>query len=156
VPGDGEGQPGPAEEVVETGLPAAVVGTIGIPEPDEVAEEADLVVSLLLPEIPSIKNSRILLDLFGKLDLPREKLLFVMNQVERRESISAERVSEHLGHPVAAELPFDLDSVKGAVNRGDPLVRDEKSGALYQPLLDLTGEVKERLLELEPQRQPAG
>lgn len=93
----------------------------------------------------------LLLDLFHKLDLPREKLVFVMNQVERREKISAARVSEHLNHPVAAELPFDRPVVKGAINRGDPLLSRERSNAVYEPLLDLVGAAKEGLLELEGQ-----
>jgi pilus assembly protein CpaE len=114
-----------------------------------VLEEADLVVSIVLPEIPSIKNARLLIDLFFKLDLPREKLLLVMNQMDKREAITAEKVSDNLKHPVIAEIPFDRVAVKDAINRGRPLISDEKTHPLMKPLLALAGEVKEQLLTPE-------
>ncbi len=111
-----------------------------------VLEEADLVVSIVLPEIPSIKNARLLIDLFFKLELPREKLVLVMNQMDKREAISAARVSDNLKHPVIAEIPFDRDAVKDAINRGRPLITDQKTHPLTRPVLALVGEVKEKLL----------
>ena len=111
-----------------------------------VIEEADAVVSIVLPEIPSIKNARLLLDLFFKLDLPRDKLQLVMNQMDKRESITLEKVSENLKHPVIAEIPFDREAVKGAINRGQPLITDQRTHPLTKPLLDLIGEIKEKLL----------
>jgi pilus assembly protein CpaE len=114
-----------------------------------ILEHADLVLSVLVPEIPSIKNARLLLDLFYKLELPRERLIFVMNQMDRRESISVERVADNLKHPVVGELPFDRAAVKTAINKGRPLLGEERSNELYQPLMALVGEVKEKLLEVE-------
>jgi pilus assembly protein CpaE len=114
-----------------------------------VLEEADLVVSIVLPEIPSIKNARLLLDLFYKLDLPREKVALVMNQMDKREAITVEKVSDNLKHPVIAEIPFDRVAVKDAINRGRPLICDEKTHPLIKPLLALADEVKEKLLAPE-------
>jgi pilus assembly protein CpaE len=114
-----------------------------------VIEEADLVVSIVLPEIPSIKNAKLLLDVFFKLDLPRDKLVLVMNKMDKREAISRERVSDNLKHPVIAEIPFDREAVKGSINRGQPLITDQKTHPLMRPLLGLAGEIKEKLLAPE-------
>jgi pilus assembly protein CpaE len=116
-----------------------------------VLEDSDLVLSVILPEIPSIKNTRLLLEVFFKLELPREKLVLVMNQVDRKEAIRADRVSDNLKHPVIAEIPFDREGVKDAINRGKPLLTDEKTHPLTRPLLALVGEIKQRLLEPEAQ-----
>ena len=114
-----------------------------------VLEESDLVLSVIVPEIPSIKDTRLLLEVFHKLDLSRDKLVLVMNQVDRREVIRADRVSDNLKHPVIAEIPFDREGVKDAINRGRPLLTDEKTHPLTRPLLALVGEIKERLLQPE-------
>ena len=121
-----------------------------------VLETADLVLSVILPEIPSIKDARLLLDLFFKLELPREKLHFVMNQVDKRELIRMDRVSENLRHPVLGEIPYDRESVKDAINRGRPLISDQKTHPLMRSFLALVGEIKAKLVEAETaEREPA-
>ncbi len=114
-----------------------------------VLEEADVVVSVVLPDIPSIKDARLLLDLFFKLDLPREKLALVMNKMSKNDKINLDKVSESLSHPIMAQIPFDLTAVQGAINRGKPLMTDEKARALRLPLLELAGKLKEQLLTVE-------
>jgi MinD-like ATPase involved in chromosome partitioning or flagellar assembly len=75
----------------------------------------------------------------------------VMNQVDRKEAIRADRVADNLRHPVIAEIPFDRDGVKDSINRGKPLLTDQKTHPLTRPLLALVGELKQRLLEPEPE-----
>jgi hypothetical protein len=48
-----------------------------------------------------------------------------------------------------AEIPFDRESVKAAINRGRPLITDQKSHPLMRPLLALVGEVKKQLMAAE-------
>ena len=72
-----------------------------------------------------------------------------MNQVDRRDKINAENVSKNLKHDVAVEIPFDRESVKLSINKGEPLLSDGKTHPMTRPILELVGLVKERVLEME-------
>lgn len=117
---------------------------------DEVAlhilERADLIVSLLVPDIPSIKNAQLFLRMMGMLGFDKERLLLVMNQLDRRDPIRPDKVSDNLRHPVAHELPYARDEVMRSINRGSPFIAEAKTGPLARALLEVVGEVKERLL----------
>jgi MinD-like ATPase involved in chromosome partitioning or flagellar assembly len=73
--------------------------------------------------------------------------MLIMNQVDRRDGIRAERVSETLHQEVLVEIPFDREAVKSSINKGQPLLLDQKSHPLMKPLMQLVGELKQRLLE---------
>ena len=109
-------------------------------------EASDLIVTVAVPEIPSIKNSRFFLDTIAELGIPKERALLVMNKVGRRDSITAERVSENLGREVVTEIPFDREAVKGAINHGKPLMLDKKTHPLVGQILSLVREIKERVV----------
>ena len=109
-------------------------------------EASDLIMTIAVPEIPSIKNARFFLDTMAELSIPRERVLLVMNQVDRRDSITADRVSANLGREVVAEIPFDREAVKGAINHGKPLIRDKKTHPLVGQILNLVGEIRERVV----------
>ena len=109
-------------------------------------EASDLIVTIAVPEIPSIKNTRLFLDTMTELSIPRERILLVMNQVDRRDSITAEKVSENLHQEVVAEIPFDRDAVKGAINHGKTLMLDKKTHPLVGQMLNLVGEIRERVV----------
>jgi pilus assembly protein CpaE len=109
-------------------------------------EASDLIVTIAVPEIPSIKNARFFLDTMAELSIPRERILLVMNQVNRRDSITAEKVAGNLGREVVAEIPFDREAVKGAINHGKPLIRDKKTHPLVGQILNLVGEIRERVV----------
>ena len=118
-------------------------------------EASDLIVMVAAPEIPSIKNSRFFLDTIAELGIPKERVLLVMNKVSRRDSITADAVSENLRHKVVGEIPFDREAAKGAINHGKPLMLDKKTHPLVGQILKLVGEIRERLVNgvLEEEEQ---
>lgn len=109
-------------------------------------EASDLIVTVAVPEIPSIKNTRFFFDTIAELGIPKERTLLVMNQVDRRGSITAEQVSGKLRREVVGVIPFDREAVKGAINRGEPLMLDKKTHPLVGQMLSLVGEIRERLV----------
>jgi pilus assembly protein CpaE len=112
-----------------------------------ILEQADLILTIATPDVPAIKNTSLLIDTLHKLDIPRERLMLVMNQVDRRDGIRADKVSETLKQEVLVEIPFDRAAVKESINKGQPLLLDQKSHPLMKPLMQLVGELKQRLLE---------
>jgi pilus assembly protein CpaE len=106
-----------------------------------ILEMADLILSVITPDIPSIKNSRSLLDVFSALEIQPERVLFVLNEYERGDSIDSQKVADSLHVEVIAGLPFDHRTVKSAINRGEPLTKP-----LSREMIKLLGEVKSKLV----------
>jgi pilus assembly protein CpaE len=111
-----------------------------------ILELSDLIISIATPDIPSIKNIRTVMNTLYEQGIDREKALLVLNSVERRDRITSERVEEHLKQEIVAELPYDRVSVKRSINRGEPLVLEQKTHPYSRSLLDLVGIVKEKLM----------
>jgi pilus assembly protein CpaE len=72
-----------------------------------VLDLSDVLVTVATPDIPAIKDARLLMDLLSVLEFPKSKLFFVMNKMERKTGITAEAVAENLKHPVDGEIPYD-------------------------------------------------
>ncbi|MBN1890196.1 MAG: response regulator [Thermoflexales bacterium] len=102
-----------------------------------IMDEAERVVLLSMPDIPTLKNTR---DLFGVLDAlkyPSSKMVFVLNKMDRRAGITAKDVSDNLKHPVAVEIPLDEAIVMSSINRGIPFVADQRAKPVARALIQL-------------------
>ena len=120
-----------------------------------VLDVADLLVTVATPEIPAIKDTRLLFDLLGILDFPKDRLFFVLNRTDRRSGITAEAVAENLKCAVEGEIPLDERAVTASINRGTPLLLSEKSNPSAKAIFKLLGELKERLVAAESTEEEA-
>jgi pilus assembly protein CpaE len=111
-----------------------------------VLDVADLLVAVATPDIPAIKDARSLFDLLPVLGFPLENVLFVINKMDRRSGITAERVADNLKHQVDGEIPYDLRTVTDSINRGVPLLLGDKSRPPAKDILELMGTIKQRLM----------
>ena len=114
-----------------------------------VFDASDVIVLVTTQEIPSIKSSRLVLDLFHTMGLGKEKLLFVMNRYDKRIAITPERVSENLKHEISTTIPLDEKIVITAVNRGVPFMIDNKAQPVGRSILSLAESVRARLASLD-------
>jgi pilus assembly protein CpaE len=110
-----------------------------------VLDNADLLVSVATPEIPAIKDARLLFDLLTVLDYPAEQVVFVLNKVERRSGISPEAISENLKREVDATIPSDEKVISASINRGVPLLMEDATRPPAKEIMELVGVLKERL-----------
>lgn len=110
---------------------------------------SDVIVLVTTQDIPSIKNSRLFLDLMQTLKIDRSRVAFVMNKFDKRIAITAERVSENLKQEVAAILPLEERVVIPAVNRGVPFMIDNKTQQVARGILGLAESVRARVAALE-------
>ena len=126
-----------------------------------VLDNADLLMIVATPDIPAIKDARLVFDLLAALDFPRDRVFFVLNKIDRRSGITSERVAENLKRPVEGEIPADEKAFSEAINRGVPLLLADRTKPLGRNLLDLLATLKQRLLttqtaeeveEREPER----
>jgi pilus assembly protein CpaE len=111
---------------------------------------SDVIVLVTTQDIPSIKNSRLFLDLMQTLKIDRSRVAFVVNKFDKRiAAITAERISENLKQEVAAILPLEERVVIPAVNRGVPFMIDNKTQQVARGILGLAESVRARVAALE-------
>jgi pilus assembly protein CpaE len=122
-----------------------------------VLETSDLLIAVATPEIPAIKDARLLFDLMGALEIPKDRVFFVMNKVDRKTAggITPEAVTENLRRPVDGEIPVDEKATTLSINRGVPLILGDKSRSPAKNLLDLVGLVRQRLVAEPAQPEEA-
>jgi pilus assembly protein CpaE len=114
-----------------------------------VLDIADAIVLVTTQDIPSIKNDRLFLDLLINLNIPADKIAFVMNKFDRRIAITAEKVGENLKQEVVAIIPLDERTVIPAVNRGVPFMLDNKTQPAARGIYTLAEALRAKLIKRE-------
>jgi pilus assembly protein CpaE len=117
-------------------------------------DASDLIVLLTTQDIPSIKNSRLFLDLSDALGIERRRILFVMNRFDKRIGITPEKVRDNFKQEVAAVLPLDERTVIPSVNRGVPFFINNKSQPVARALITLAEAIRQRITEIESVEEP--
>jgi pilus assembly protein CpaE len=111
-----------------------------------VLDVADLLVAVATPDIPAIKDARLLFDLLVALEFSPSNVVFVLNKMHPRSGITSEAVGDNLKHAVDAEIPYDERTVIASINRGVPLLMGDKSRPPASNILKLMGTIKQRLV----------
>lgn len=114
-----------------------------------VLDVTDVLLAVATPEIPAIKDSRLLFDLLSALDFPRDRIMFVLNRTDKSIGITAKMVSDNLKHPVHGDIPTDDRAMLLSVNKGVPLLLTDKTSPIAKAMINLLSEVKEHLLTSE-------
>ncbi len=114
-----------------------------------IQDASDLIILVTTQDIPSIKNSRLFLDLTDALGVSRKRILFVMNRFDKRIGITPEKVGESFKQEIVAVLPLDERTVVPSVNRGVPFLLNNKSQPISRSILSLTESIRQRLSELD-------
>lgn len=112
-------------------------------------DTSDVIILVTTQEIPSIKDSRLFLDLLQPLNINQERVLFVMNKYDKRIGIKPEKVSENFKHEVKVVIPFEEKVVLPSVNRGIPFMLGEKSKSITRSFISLTEAVREMFADKE-------
>ncbi len=108
-------------------------------------DAADMILVVLTQDIPAIQNTRIVLDLFNTLKVPRSKIQLVMNRFDKRISITPERVGESLKMPITVSIPLDDKIVLTSVNRGIPFMRNPTTEPICQTIQKMAATMVENL-----------
>ena len=106
---------------------------------------SDLVILVTTQDIPSLKNSRLFLDLLQNLGVQRDRVMFVVNRFDKKVNITPERIAENLKQEVALVIPVDEATAVKAVNRGVPFVLDNKNQPVARGVLSLAEAVRARV-----------
>jgi pilus assembly protein CpaE len=113
-------------------------------------DSADVIVVLGAPDLPTIKNLRMFFDLGEALGLTSQKSILILNKMDKRFGITAERVADLLKQPVVSQIPLDDKTVPLSTNNGEPFVLADRTKPIARSILELSQAIKNRLTENKP------
>lgn len=87
-------------------------------------DAADLHVLPTTPDVPTLKNLRLTLEMLDLLGYPRESRALVLNREDSRVGMTAADVERALATPLAARIPASLE-VTASINRGVPITVEQ-------------------------------
>jgi pilus assembly protein CpaE len=112
-------------------------------------ENADLIVLVATQDLTSLKNINLFLALADASNLPRERILIVLNAYDKRINIDPNRVSKSLKHAVEAVIPLDERIVFNSILKGRPFVLEDKTSAVSKAILTLSDLIKQKTSHAE-------
>lgn len=96
----------------------------------------DVVVLVITPDLPSIKDVRHLFEILDALEYPSQKIRLVLNRSDPTTGLYAKTIETHLKHEICAEIPLDPHLVLQSVNQGIPYMilpsADKRSSLIVQ------------------------
>jgi pilus assembly protein CpaE len=117
-------------------------------------EMSDQILLIVTPDIPTIKNAKLLLELLEALDhIDRTKL--VINKVSRSDGITDKDIMSHIKHSVWASIPRDNGSVVAAANQGIPLIIGRQKSPVARGIVQLADLIDTETAEAEKALQKA-
>ena len=109
-------------------------------------DEADLILLLTSQSIPAIKNANYFLNLTDASEIPRNRIMFILNKYDKRIAISPERIGESLRQEVAAVIPYDDKVVDAAINQGKPFFLENKTLPISKSIIEIAEKIPEKIL----------
>jgi pilus assembly protein CpaE len=102
---------------------------------------ADRIVLVATPDIPAIKNARLFFEITDALNYPPNKIMLVINKVDKRSGITAQMIEDNIKHQVVGQIPLDEILVLNSINRGVPLMVDQRAKPIGQAVQQLVERV---------------
>ena len=84
-------------------------------------EIADIILLVVVPDVSSLRNTKMFLELANTLEWPAEKLKLILNRDGAKGTVSREEVEAVLRHTVNVSIPFD-GLFNHCLNQGVPAV----------------------------------
>jgi pilus assembly protein CpaE len=117
-------------------------------------DASDIVILIGAPDLPTIKNLRMFFDLGEALNLTPQKVVLIMNRMDKRYGISAEKVADLLKQPIIAQIPLDDRVVPLSTNNGEPFILQDRTKPVARSILELAQALKSRLADIAQQSNP--
>jgi pilus assembly protein CpaE len=102
-----------------------------------VLDNADRIILLATPDIPSLANTKLFFEVTEALEYPADKIMLVLNKMDRTSRITAKDIAQSLKHQVAGEIALEERAVAQSINRGTPLTFAEQRSPFAQNVFDL-------------------
>jgi pilus assembly protein CpaE len=116
-------------------------------------QSADRLVVVTAPNMPALKDTRILFNELVALEYPMDNVLVALNWMDRNTRITRDQIANFLKHPVEIVIPTDL-AVVDFVNQGLPMISQDARRLLsVRPLMGMVQLVRD-VFETAAQQVP--
>lgn len=102
---------------------------------------ADEILLVSMVNLPSIRSSQRLLNLFERLGYNPQKVKLILNRYMNDDEITVSDIEETLEHPVFWKIPNNYNVVMTAINRGIPISMVENSRSIEKNFQDLASQL---------------
>jgi pilus assembly protein CpaE len=100
-------------------------------------ERSDKIVVPLAPELASVKSTYDLLQIFDRLNIDPAKVFPVINTTFSAPPLQVKSIESALHRQVAAEIPYDSESVIQSINKGKPVLMAEPKSPISLAITEL-------------------
>ena len=114
-----------------------------------ILDNADRIVLLATPDIPSLANTKLFFEVTQALEYSEDKILLVLNKMDKSNRITAKDISQSLKHQVVAQIALDGRGVAQSINRGTPIVITDRKSPFSQNIFELARYILQSLEESE-------
>jgi pilus assembly protein CpaE len=109
-----------------------------------VLDASDKILVIAVTDLPTIKNTKICLEVMENLGYSKEKIKLVLNRAHSESGLDIGEVEESLRYKFTATMPSDGKTVVASVNRGIPFVISHPdtpvAKSIYGLIRSVTGE----------------
>ena len=112
-------------------------------------DQADIIVLVTTQDIPSLKRASSFLNLADASGIKRDHIFFVMNRFDKRIAITPERVSQNLRQEVMISIPLEERVVTASINKGIPLLIENKTHPISKSIFMMTDMLREKLIKMD-------
>jgi len=88
----------------------------------ECIDAASKIVLVVTQDVATLKQSKLAVDIFGRLGIPRESVAVVLNRSSKDSLMPSAKVQEFLGVEILGAIPDDRKTVERSVFEGKPAV----------------------------------
>ncbi len=117
-------------------------------------DRSELLVLLVTPDIPALKNLKLTLDTLNLLNYPQHVRRVVVNRSDARVGLSLKDIEHTLGTPLTARVPSSRD-VPASINRGVALVLDDPRHPVSQAIQAFADEYASSVATTSDAKAPA-
>jgi pilus assembly protein CpaE len=93
-------------------------------------------------DIPTIKNTRVGLDIIKRLNYDEKKLDLIMNRFSNRYGVNIKDVEDMLNKKITKVLPIDESTVVLSANRGEPFILKMNTKPVSKGLVEIAESIK--------------
>lgn len=115
-------------------------------------DNSDRILVITAPDLLTIKNVKLCLEVMGSLEYEPEAIGLVMNRAASNVGLKTSQMVEVLPYPVWANVPSDGKVAISAVNQGIPFVLSARRAPISRAITGLADRLAEELLGITVQK----
>ena len=104
-------------------------------------DASNKILLVLNPDLASMRDAKQFIEISSNLSYPKDKIMFVLNLMGRKEDIKREEIESILKMQIFGRIPADEDTALSSVNDGVPIIIKKPRHAISKAIFELVNEL---------------